>query len=443
VKPGETQARVTIIVLDTLNTAFFDQLTARREILKFLSNLEPGEPVALINLSKSGLHVIHDFTSDPKILADAVQHTRGQLGFKDTAAGDQVSDNLPAAVALESAQLQNIETETEGAFASIQQNYSVRVTLEAMRQLAKAFTGFQGRKSVIWATGGIPFSVDDPSRLGFFSADMLPLYESAWRDLNNANMAVYPLEVTNLTNPAYNPASVSGRRALRYRRPMRVGNTDNLELFANMTGGRYCAYASDIKQCFREATSDSGDYYMLAYPIDSAHIKPGWHKIKVKLLKGDYQVRARSGYFIAEPRKDKNPQQRVDADVAMGLTAPMDYTELPFSVRWTGKANAGEKDTLRFRYNIAPADVNEGANHHISLGFAALATNSKGRPLGQFSKIMEGDLSPEMAAGVRNKGLSFDGSIDLPPGSDESVRFLVRDNLSGKMGSVTVTALPK
>jgi hypothetical protein len=228
------------------------------------------------------------------------------------------------------------------------------------------------------------------------------------------------------------------------RRPLRVSNTDNLELFANMTGGRYCAYASDVKQCFHQATDDSGDYYMLAYPVDSSHIKPGWHKIKVKLLKGDYQVRARSGYFVAEPQKEKNAgPQKADADVAMGLTAPMDYTELPFSVRWTGKANAGEKDTLRFRYNIAPANVNESENNHISLGFAALATNSKGQTLGQFSKILEGDLTPELAAGVRAKGLSFDGSIDLPPGSDESVRFLVRDNLSGKMGSVTVTALPK
>jgi len=413
--------------------------------LKFLSNLEPGEPVALVNLSKSGLHVIHDFTADPKILAAAVQRTKGQLGFKDTSSGDQIADNLPnlPAVASESAALQNIETEVEGAFASQQQSYAIKVTLESMRQLAKAFTGFEGRKSVIWATGGIPFSVDDPSRLGFFSADLLPEYESAWRDLNNANMAVYPLEVTSVTNPAYNPASVSGRRALRYRRPLRVGNTDNLELFANMTGGRYCAYASDIKQCFREATDDSSDYYMLAYPIDSSHIKPGWHKIKVKVLKGDYLVRARSGYFVAEPRKEKNPQERVDADVAMGLTAPMDYTELPFSVRWVGKANAGEKDTLRFRYNIAPADVNEGENNHISLGFAALATNSKGQLQGQFSKNMEGDLSPEMSAAVRNKGLSFDGSIELPPGADQSVRFLVRDNLTGKMGSVTVTALPK
>src|SRR5437868_13119591 len=77
VKPAATQARVTIIVLDTLNTTFFDQNRAKFEILKFLSNLEPGEPVALVNLSKSGLHVIHDFTADPKIFAATVQLTKG------------------------------------------------------------------------------------------------------------------------------------------------------------------------------------------------------------------------------------------------------------------------------------------------------------------------------------------------------------------------------
>jgi hypothetical protein len=319
------------------------------------------------------------------------------------------------------------------------------VTLESMRQLAKAFSGFPGRKSVIWATGGIPFSVDDPTRLGFLDAYLLPIYESAWRDLNNANVAVYPLEVTHLTNPVYNSAALSGRRVLRGRRPFYTNaTTDNLELFASMTGGRYCPYASDLKQCFHEAANDSGDYYMLAYPTDSNHMKPGWHKIKVKVLKGDYQVRARGGYFVAEPRKEKTkPEEQAQADVAMGLTAPMDYTELPFSVRWTGKASAGQKDTLRFRYNIAPSDLNLPENNHLDMGFAALVTSAKGVALGDFSKVMQGDLSPEMAAGVRKKGLSFDGSIDVPPGSDESVRFLVRDNLSGRMGSVTVTALPK
>src|SRR3954462_9052672 len=50
VKPGATQARVTIIVLDTLNTAFFHKNRAKVKILKSFSTLDRGEPVALLNL---------------------------------------------------------------------------------------------------------------------------------------------------------------------------------------------------------------------------------------------------------------------------------------------------------------------------------------------------------------------------------------------------------
>src|SRR4051812_14867519 len=150
-EPAATQARITIIVLDTLNTAFFDQVTARREILKFLSNVEPGEPVAVVNLNKSGLHVIHDFTTDPKVLAAAVRQVEGQIGFKDNAGADHASENLPPAigrstrlsddmvpedqrVSQEARGLSHLETETEGVFASIEQSFSIRVTLESMRQ---------------------------------------------------------------------------------------------------------------------------------------------------------------------------------------------------------------------------------------------------------------------------------------------------------------------
>src|SRR4051812_16460063 len=165
VKPEATQARVTIIVLDTLNTAFMDQVRARHEIIKFLSNLEPGEPVALINLSKSGLNVIHDFTSDPAILAAAVKKVKGQFSFQDTSGDDRVSENLTPIrgragtitddivqsdgtingdPSVEVDRLLNIETQTEGVFAAMEQGYSIRLTLEAMRQLAKAFTGVPG-----------------------------------------------------------------------------------------------------------------------------------------------------------------------------------------------------------------------------------------------------------------------------------------------------------
>jgi VWFA-related protein len=452
-KPSETQSRLTIIVLDTLNTAFFDQVEARREIVKFLSTVDPGEPVALINLNRSGLKVIHDFTTDPRVLAAAVKKMKGEIAFQDTSTGDSLPETLPnlPGVAGESAALQAIEAEPEGAFAAIQQRFSIKVTLEAMRQIAKAFAGVPGRKSVIWATGGIPFSVDDPDRVGYFSADFIPLYADTWRDLNNANVAVYPLDLEGNTNPAYVSPAIGGRRALRLRRN-RTSNLDNLELFAKMTGGRFCAYASDLKDCFKHAADDSGDYYLLAVKVDSKKEKTGWHKLKVLVPERDgLEVRARNAFFIADDRAPKDAELQGQAEVAMGLTAPMDYTEYPFAIRWVDVQRAPEgKLHCTFAFLVRPSDVAivSDDENHINVAFAVLATSPQGQVLGHFSQILEGHLKPDTAQALLTHGLVYQGVIDVPAG-DGSLRFLIRENVSGRMGSLktpipplTVTAIP-
>jgi hypothetical protein len=44
-------------------------------------------------------------------------------------------------------------------------------------------------------------------------------------------------------------------------------------------------------------------------------------------------------------------------------------------------------------------------------------------------------LSPERVAAIRQKGISYSGAMDLAPG-EYTVRFVVRDNISGHVGSV-------
>ncbi len=84
VTPEARTQRLTMIVLDTLNTRFEDQVRARQEILKFVDEtLQPDEPVALMTIGSSGLNVINDFTTDPKVLAAAVKKVRGHLSTSE------------------------------------------------------------------------------------------------------------------------------------------------------------------------------------------------------------------------------------------------------------------------------------------------------------------------------------------------------------------------
>jgi VWFA-related protein len=70
--------RVTLIVLDLINTPFADQAYARKELLKYLAqSVDQREPTGLYTLNRSGVHVVHDFTTDPRVLVAALHKVKG------------------------------------------------------------------------------------------------------------------------------------------------------------------------------------------------------------------------------------------------------------------------------------------------------------------------------------------------------------------------------
>jgi hypothetical protein len=91
-----------------------------------------------------------------------------------------------------------------------------------------------------------------------------------------------------------------------------------------------------------------------------------------------------------------------------------------------------------YEMHLAPdaALVNESDNNHVMLEFVAVAKTPEGktvdRPVGQSVEV---HLTAEKLAGIRQKGVAYHGAIDLAPG-EYTVRFVVRDNLSGRTGSV-------
>jgi VWFA-related protein len=90
VAPEAKTQRLTMILLDTLNTQFSDQARGRRELLKLVEEtLKPGEPVALLNIRSRGLNVLNDFTTDPTVLAAAIKKVRGEPSTAEHSADEQ------------------------------------------------------------------------------------------------------------------------------------------------------------------------------------------------------------------------------------------------------------------------------------------------------------------------------------------------------------------
>jgi VWFA-related protein len=75
--------RLTIFVLDQLNSSLTEQTTARDQLFKFLNSSASNstqEPLCLFALDGTGLSLVHDFTTDPSVLAQALAQLSQQGG---------------------------------------------------------------------------------------------------------------------------------------------------------------------------------------------------------------------------------------------------------------------------------------------------------------------------------------------------------------------------
>ena len=476
--------RLTIFALDLVNTPFLDQTYAREQLIKYLAHeANPEEPIALVAIRLSGIEVLHDFSSDPAVLVAALKRASGDVAANELVVTGSTATSSrpfnPSEINGESRALQQFisgDSPTGQVQIALQAN-AIDATLEAFQHVAEAFAGIPGRKSLIWATAAFPFGLDAAtggilaptvyregtlmntplfgdrrSRTGalpsFPSIDdvrsngqltrLEPVYQRTLQMLNDANIAVYPVDARGLMVffPGADVSRIEGWNSLN--RALFEGSRDTMVNFAAMTGGKAFYDRNDLDVAFAKAADDSSSYYMLGYYLDK-NAKPGWHKLQVKAKRGGIEVRARSGFFVIPPERQHDTSRM---DIRMALVSPLDYTAVPLSVRWDVLTAAGAKRKAHFELNIPPnSNVVDSANNGVlDLEVVAQARDATGQPADQCAQHVQAKLGAEALQQWQRDGLNYTNDIIVPPGQ-YSVRFVVRDNLTGRLGSVTAPLL--
>jgi hypothetical protein len=177
---------------------------------------------------------------------------------------------------------------------------------------------------------------------------------------------------------------------------------------------------------------------MLGYYLDRSKTKSGWRKLSVKVKRDHIEVRARNGFFVTNATAD--PENSRTSDISMALQSPMDYTSLSLVAQWGSIAAAKDPGKKRINYAMRlladPALVDESDNNHFVVDFVAVAKTPEGKAVDQpIGQKVDMHLPPEKLLSVRQKGITYNGALDLAPG-EYTVRFVVRDDLTGRVGSV-------
>jgi VWFA-related protein len=470
-KPGEftnlslsdQQPRtVTVIALDTINTPFLDQANGRRELVKFLAdNINSGQVLALMIMTSRGVRVVQGLTGDTEQLIQVLKRASGELpalqgvgpGQQAEAAQGNIADltlsATPTTTAGIQAQVNAFLTQGETLYAGYAQQKAIEDTLNSFLGIAWSLSGVPGRKSLIWATGGFPFEISSPAQLpgGYLS----PLYERTMQALTAGQISVYPVDIRGLVNNSVNGSAIAvaggtaggqtGRGVAQHNRDWLQQSTIlALDEFADMTGGKAYHDTNDLASSFKRAADDASSYYLAGYYLDTHNNNAGWRQLNVKVDQKDTEVRAREGFFVTNASMNLDATRTSDLTYALG--SPIEGTGVPLSVKWLGTTGEGANKKTEFIIHMPADSISiEGSNgqNHLNFDFAAavyVSSNKSEKAAKTIGKAVNTTVPDAQMASLRANGIDMKNVLELGPGQ-YLVRVVIRDNVTGKIGSVT------
>lgn len=272
---------------------------------------------------------------------------------------------------------------------------------------------------------------------------MQSAYDNLWRMMNDAQIAIYSVDLRSATvdmsmaaggvrpSDIGDPQFDTGAQA---REKMQDTNS-TLQLFAENTGGKAFLGGSNLVHSFRQAIQDDISYYMLGYYVSPRSSTPGWHKVSVAVHAKGAQIRYRNGFFLSRDISASSARQ----DIQLALSSPLDYTGVPVSVTWSGRepGKVPGKTKVQFDLVMPPSftSVDQFDENHMVVDIAAVARNVNGDVVTDLSQRIDVRLNPGGLEQIQHNGMTYHNGLQLPPG-EYNVRFVVRDSLGNRMGSV-------
>jgi VWFA-related protein len=484
---GRDQPGNTIVLLIDSNLSWDDLVNVREQMRTFLHGLQGDERVALYVFRAGAFKILRESTSDHALVSTTLANWTPSaqnisLGQEQEARNRQTMDYVRTPEDL--AQV-NGHTEIDSTGNQVPTDPKLqalgddpgRDVFSGLVNIASHLGAIPGHKSLVWIASdnvladwtNSSLNIDKGNRI--IQASVLHAQEA----MNDAHVSVYPLDASRLeaggidasigtrnvaVTPAYNkygPGATCGlvsgsggapelsgggdisscQNDLRPGRAMAQMQQDLHPIqgayreLADATGGRVFRRASDIISEFNSVAADGRATYLLSFtPALAADGK--YHLITVKLTgRKDANLRYRSGFFYREePTTIKARFRDIVLEPEDATEIALSADSLPGSSGHTVKLSIAATDL-----EIAQKDAFWTDKLDIFL-VQREVSGTKAHVTGQTMGLR---LKPSTYQQYLRDGIPFNQVVEIAPGVG-SVRIVVLDENSGRMGSVTIPA---
>ncbi len=424
---GAASAPHTILLVDEMNTRFQDMAYTRYSVDRLLKHGEAAygggtrgpalldQPTALYVLSNDGLHVLEDYTRDSAAIDSALRRHKAVLPWR-----------------------------LHGGFYRAAER--IDISLTALQQIAMANIGNPGHKNIVWISPGFPIF----SALEIGADGQKRLYD-AIRHLSDqmlkARVSIYsvdPRGVEGLVNNrgfASNDVAFSTYIDAASSAGQVAFGDLAIQTLAVQTGGHAFYGRNDVDREIASSITDGNTYYTLSYAPSNHNFNGEFRKIKISVIdRPGLKVQTRDGYY-AFPDGQALPEKEQLRELASSLYGPLQYTAIPIpitisklqgsppvvsvrfivptsSLSWRPDAKGGMQSTV----TVVAADQDKHGHWRESTAHA-------------YSVLLANGIDPSPQRGA---SLSF----EMPYRDSSQLRFIVRDDASGRIGSAELTVSP-
>lgn len=452
----------------------------RRQLTQsFGQPLPPGVDVGIFRFA-SGLQLIQPFTTDSGQIASVLQRVLATpQSLAATSAGEaEAIDNavaVPGAVlplpSSGGGQLGAALAAVMAAFAQAQarmvgpaRRAHFYQRINELRLLAQVLEGIPGHKEVLWfstdpsGTAAAPSSslssyAPPARRSRFFVGDVSAMF-------NAANASLYIINPNGLQifaegagfaagGPVQGPLDTAGLATSQ------VALASSVQV-AERTGGVAMAQRNDLGRLARQAVARLGEQYTLYFAPDFPFRPTAqYHRIQVRVLRPGLKIWYRHGYQ-QRGRNISGVSAHLlasDLEVRQWATTPMDFRALPLALipgdrtgpmppYWPGAKHRKPIEELPFTLLIPVARLLHRTPHGgylYDFSVVVMTTSAKsGRTTRLPDDHFRSHFGAWQAAALDGTPIHYRGRFVLPVHGACLARVVVRDNVTGALGSVTV-----
>lgn len=399
---------VTLFVLDEVNTHFADSAYAVHSIEGYLAKQGDvlSQPATLVVVRDSSFKQLVPFTLDKQKFLAALHGFVPEQAWaleQSMSVGEGVADRLDR-------------------------------SLSTLEQLAQYGARIPGRKNLVWVGAGFP------------SIDPEALTEGTHRMLQNMLQHVTDVLLENrVTLYAVDPTTtaaglqeVTDPVQLAFASAVGTGgklmdpfdHQFDFDRLGPVTGGKVLRGMNDVDREIGDSIASGGNYYTIGYrPSNGSDVPGQFRHIKIVCLRPGLTATTHDGYYTSSP-KATLASDTIGYDLNNAATASIPFNAVGFT--------ADRSPDGSFVLHVQSRDltwVDAGEQQQAQVQVLAVALSGKGKILGH--ALLSETASAAQTVDTRAPAQKARFTVSLSPQSGaETLRLVVRDTASGRMGTL-------